>query len=170
MCYCTYSLSCREIDDIISNSTQNKLKIELATILSLNTANMASGYQFPVAMRTTGMYDVEKLWSLTHNNPIIYIPLIYMEQNLDDLFWADSDGREISPRMVLENPNISLDDSNRIRDANLEYPILVYQFDTRVYDVIDGLHRLAKAFQLKHLYIKASIISPIQLAESEIQR
>lgn len=130
---------------------------------------MASPYQVPVAMRTTGVYDVEKLWSLTRNNPIVYIPLLFLDQNLDDLFWMDKYGREISPRMVLENPNISPDDSNRIRDANLEYPILVYQFDTRVYDVIDGLHRLAKVFRQNQSYIKARVISPIQLEESEIQ-
>jgi len=136
-------------------------------LLVLHITEMGS-YSVPVAVRTTGVYDVKKLWYLTRDDPIMYIPLKFLDSNLDDVFWENSDGKIISPRMVLRNGSLSLDDSMRILQANLEYPILVYQFDRGVYDVIDGLHRLSKAFQWRHSHIKARVISDAQLEESKM--
>lgn len=119
------------------------------------------------ALRTTGVYDVEKLWHLTRDNPVVFIHMKDLVPNLDDLFWETDSGRVVTPRMVMEDPQISPGDTERILDANLGYPILVYKMGHMIYDVIDGLHRLSKAFLQGHKYMRVIMITPEQLAESE---
>lgn len=119
------------------------------------------------ALRTTGIYDVDRLWLTTANNPTVWIKMTALRSNMEDLFWQGRDGDSISPIMVIRDPSISPDDKKRITEANLAYPILVFKFSEGNYDVIDGLHRLSNAFMNEHAYIMARIITPEQLADSE---
>ena len=50
-----------------------------------------------------------------------------------------------SPQDVLDNPNKYKDDYERIMNADLKFPIIISKNN----DVIDGIHRLIKAFSMK---------------------
>ena len=64
------------------------------------------------------------------------------------------DWGNVSPLQVIKNKNISPTDYNRIIHADLRYPIII----TEKYKVIDGMHRLAKAYLKDKKYIRAYII------------
>ena len=57
-----------------------------------------------------------------------------------------------SPKQVLDNPKKYKDEIKRINEANLKYPIIVYNNN-----IVDGVHRLTKSFLLNKKTIKAYI-------------
>ena len=57
-----------------------------------------------------------------------------------------------SPKQVLENPKKYKDEIKRINDANLKFPIIVYNNN-----IVDGVHRLTKSCLLNKKTIKAYI-------------
>lgn len=64
------------------------------------------------------------------------------------------DWGNVSPIQVVKNKSISPNDYNRIVNADLRYPIII----TKKYKVIDGMHRLAKAYLRKKKYLRAYVI------------
>ena len=60
---------------------------------------------------------------------------------------------KFSPNAVLANPRKYRKDYDRIKNANLKYPIIMDQDD----NIIDGVHRLSKAVLLNKKYINAYI-------------
>ena len=64
------------------------------------------------------------------------------------------DWGNVSPLQVIKNKNVSPNDYNRIVNADLRYPIII----TKKYKVIDGMHRLAKAYLKENKYIRAYVI------------
>lgn len=61
------------------------------------------------------------------------------------------DWGNFSPMEVIKNKSISPEDYKRIIKADLRYPIII----TNDYKIIDGMHRLSKAFLLKKKYVRA---------------
>jgi len=55
-----------------------------------------------------------------------------------------------SPLDVINNPKKYRDEYNKINEANLNYPIIIDK-----YNIIDGVHRLTKAYLLGEKNIKA---------------
>ena len=64
------------------------------------------------------------------------------------------DWDNVSPIQVIKNKSISPNDYNRIINADLRYPIII----TKNYKVIDGMHRLSKAYLKKKKHIRSYII------------
>ena len=74
-------------------------------------------------------------------------------KTLDYKGWGDPKNNiYYSPKQVLENPKKYKDEIKRINDANLKYPIIVYDNN-----IVDGVHRLTKSCLLNKKTIKAYI-------------
>lgn len=106
-------------------------------------------------------YSVDMLIEITQNNKIENIPIEYLKWNLEEKVWDNN----ATPNMVLANPNKYKKDMKRIKDADLKYPILIYNGE-----IIDGYHRLAKAVKENKKTIKARIITDKQLDASRIDK
>ena len=73
--------------------------------------------------------------------------------NLEYKGWGDPKNNLFySPKQVLENPKKYKDEIKRINDAELKYPIIVYNDN-----IVDGVHRLSKSYLLNKKTIKAYI-------------
>lgn len=59
----------------------------------------------------------------------------------------------ISPNQVIENKTKYKNHWNRIKKADLKYPIDIMKNDKGHWEILDGLHRLAKAKILSQKYI-----------------
>jgi len=92
-------------------------------------------------------WDVGRLWELSEGLPQRAVPVAALEHMLDEVCWFDDgSGGEHPPscRAVAEH-------SERIYSADLGEPILL----SATGDVMDGMHRLAKAWMLGHETILA---------------
>lgn len=87
----------------------------------------------------------------------------YIERHFDDLLdaldykgWGEPDKNvDFSPKDVLENPKKYKKDYERIQNADLSYPIIIA--DGKKPHIIDGVHRLTKAYIKKKTTIKAYV-------------
>ena len=66
-----------------------------------------------------------------------------------------NDWEDLSPYEVIQNKNKSIEHYNRIINSDLRYPIIINE----EYQIIDGMHRLAKAYLNNKTTIKAYIIN-----------
>jgi hypothetical protein len=81
----------------------------------------------------------------------IYINIDSLMKNLDYKAWGDPI-QEIhySPMDVLKTPKKYKDEIKRIKNADLRYPIII----TSNNNIVDGVHRLTKAYLNKNKKIK----------------
>lgn len=85
-------------------------------------------------------WDVENLWDSTSEIKGVAIPMSDLTHTLE---WDCWDGK-MKPKNLLHH-------YQRLLEADLHFPILIVrQKDGRVCHVIDGMHRIVKAFALKH--------------------
>lgn len=129
------------------------------------------------AWREDVVYDIEKLWELTNDlipQKILVNKLIYM---LNELLWSDAEGtdlpapgNDISPMQVMQNPSLSKYHTDMIKEADLSYPILLLITTNGTLDVIDGLHRLSKAYMMRKKYISGVIIPDDILSKAIVPR
>ena len=78
---------------------------------------------------------------------------------------SDSPRQQITPMKVLENPKKYKDHMRRIKEADLKYPIIVYDKF-----VTDGVHRLTKAHLEKKKTIKAIVFTKDLLQKFKIAK
>jgi hypothetical protein len=101
------------------------------------------------AIRGNKTYNVTKLFKLTRDLPVQKMTLKSLIHNLDNEYWSSNEGVadfrdqnfHLSPKEVLKHPKKYKYHAKKIERANLSYPIMIIDGD----DVLDGLHRLAKA-------------------------
>jgi hypothetical protein len=97
------------------------------------------------------------------------IPLSDIIHVIDDYYW-DHGTEKITPRQVLVDPVKYADHFSRIKDADLSYPIMVYEKAEQIAPnierrfVIDGIHRVCKAClngntQISVIYIPQEIMA-----------
>ena len=128
--------------------------------------------QVQKVFRDHGTYDVNKLWNKTKNIKTNRIYLDKIIHNLDiDLWTTFVNGKEkyITPKQVIKNPYVSPQDFCKIINADLSYPIIIYE-DNGYLDVLDGLHRLAKSVILKRKTIKVKYVSNDILLKCKIKQ
>lgn len=86
----------------------------------------------------------------------IKIPISELLKNLEGKSWGDPEKKIYYSAMdVIKNPKNKKykDDNNRIKKANLNYPIMIDDKN----NIIDGVHRLSKAYSQNKKYIKAYV-------------
>jgi len=85
------------------------------------------------------------------------------EKNVDDLIKTNSDTQTKEGLFadLLKKPNKAF--MKRVEDADMKYPILIDSDDY----IIDGAHRLAKAYFAKQKTIKVKVITEKILKEAE---
>ena len=112
------------------------------------------------------VYDIELLEKVTENNDVaeVYVSK-YASQLFDKGVWQEGD-KPLSPMMVMGNP--TFDDNHmehmaRIRTANVDKPILI-RFSNQV--VVDGYHRLSRAFLEGKGRIKARFVQEEQMSDA----
>jgi hypothetical protein len=110
-------------------------------------------------------YDVYKLIEYGNNiKPIKMETIDFSPKELDEACWNDLDGKMFSPRQLL-NSFVELgswgavemahpewaDHIEKVRNADHSYPILIYKFE-----MIDGMHRLLKAYinKIDDIYVR----------------
>ncbi len=128
--------------------------------------------QLQKVWREHGTYDVNKLWNKTQNIKTNRIYLDKIIHNLDKVLWTIFiKGKEkyVTPNQVIKNPYVSPNDFCKIINADLSYPIIIYD-DNGDLDVLDGLHRLAKSVLLKRKTINVKYISNDILLKCKIKQ
>jgi hypothetical protein len=118
----------------------------------------------PICWRSHGIYDLKKLWAVSATAPIQQVPVADLGPQLDKKMWRVKK-QAVAPRQILANPQLSLRDSKAIDDANLSYPILLWGKD---HDVLDGLHRLARATKQGHTHIAARHLTQAMLEQARM--
>ncbi len=113
-------------------------------------------------------YDVEKLKTITKDNKVSEINVDRLtDQLFDKNVWKYGD-RKLSPMMVLNDPlfdHVVIQHMSRIRTSDLDKPIFIRSSDNKI---IDGYHRLTRAFLQKEKKIKAIIVQEEQMGQAVI--
>lgn len=89
-------------------------------------------------------WDVPALWAL--ELPIEQISFKTLEWHLDVPVWPDPRGRDyrVTPRQVMDYPEIHAFEFERIQTADLSFPLEVYPNLGRLM-ILDGIHRFCHA-------------------------
>ncbi len=74
-------------------------------------------------------------------------------QHLNSKCWRKH-GKKYSPNDVLNNPSVYDHDVAKIKNADLKYPIMIHNGN-----IVDGMHRLSKAYLQQKSHLKAYIFS-----------
>lgn len=90
-------------------------------------------------------FCVDCLWEITDDVPVTEMNKLDLEYLMHRKFWAEG-----SPHQVYVDK--SVDDREfhhqRVRDAELRYPIILVIYADRTIDILDGLHRLTKSLYM----------------------
>jgi len=101
--------------------------------------------------------DVEVLWELTKDFPKKPMSLSKFEHTLDWITWNKDE--PLTPRIMLEH-------YGRTLEADLHYPIIIIQNQWGVVShVVDGMHRIVKAFHKQHEKIEV-----IEITEAFLEK
>jgi hypothetical protein len=105
-------------------------------------------------------WDVKELWK--QDGKIESRNVKDLEWHLRQPFWSSQRGKgllfDLKPTCVLLDPIQSPYHMARIQDADLNYPICLTGYQGREI-IIDGIHRLAKAFSQNADTITVKVIS-----------
>ncbi len=102
--------------------------------------------------------DTKKLREL--DVPVVDFKIEKLIWNFDLPLW-EKDGTDdwnLTPRGVIDNISGSKIHRERVMEADLQFPILLIEKNGK-WLVIDGVHRLVKAFEAGHQTIKAKIFT-----------
>lgn len=119
-------------------------------------------------------YSVNTLWKLTKNNKIFEEPAEKYKTFIENKSWS-GEPEQFNAIEIIKNPSLSPDHYNRISNADLMYPILVFEPPSGSLVVLDGIHRIAKIFldiesgssPAANVNIKVRYVTKKQLAKSE---
>lgn len=90
------------------------------------------------------VYAVNLLWKITKNNKIFEEPVNKYKGFLESKSWSGQT-EQFNAIEIIDNPGLSPEHFNRISNADLSYPIIVYDdVKNNIFQVLDGVHRIAK--------------------------
>lgn len=137
-----------------------------------------------LVIRNHGTYNIGKLIILAKDVPIRRFKVNDILSILKAFLWEENE-KVITPFQVLKNPNKYPLHMNKIKNVDMQYPIILFNncstsmslhrsdnFDIHIpkgYDVLDGLHRLCNAIINKRKTIKVKVIpwSLLQIAKTK---
>ena len=105
-------------------------------------------YSVDLMIAYVGLFELES----------IEVDIEKLRPSMNLPYWLSRKGRDmrrLSPAQALEDPDEYPDHTRKIAQADLRYPIFIHED----YRLIDGAHRLAKAFSDDRKTIKAYMFS-----------
>jgi hypothetical protein len=109
-----------------------------------------------------GKYLVRDMVKVCQDKEVRSVPLTKVIHNLSYQCWSDKDNLGIMPWMVLTDRGVNFArHERRIQEAELSYAIII----TEDYDIMDGMHRLCKAYRENRRFINCVIITEKELCE-----
>jgi len=124
----------------------------------------------PTVIKEVGFdfhWDEDKVWAL--DLPVEEMPISELTWHFDTPFWFTKGGYyDLMPKTVIENPKDHIEEYGRTMAADLNYPLDIMFWKGR-WLLLDGLHRLAKAFVLeaKTVQVRKVPIDAIPLISSD---
>lgn len=101
-------------------------------------------------------WDVERLHAL--DLPTVDLPVADLAHHLDLPFWAYDGPFQVTPRQVAADPVTYRAQYERTLAADLRHPIdVVHRPDNRL-TILDGVHRLLRAYLEHHSTITARVL------------
>lgn len=95
------------------------------------------------------------------------LPLPIEQIKIEDLSWCfdfpvwEKDGTDdwnLTPGEVIRNEVGTTEHRKRVEEVSLDYPIVVIMHKGK-YVILDGIHRLVKAYELGNLTIDAKVVT-----------
>ena len=115
----------------------------------------------------SGCYDIDKLNDATANNQVVRLHVKNLVPMLFENAWGDKE-HPLSPMAVLSDPAGNaqkIRHMSKIRVVDISKPILVRAGDGKL---LDGYHRLAKAFLQEEERISAVMAQPEQMETAKL--
>jgi hypothetical protein len=113
-------------------------------------------------------YDVEKLINEVKGNSVTRVKVADLASQLEENAWGD-DSVYVSPMGVMREPLLNINHKvhmRRIQTANMEHPLLIRFTDGKL---IDGYHRLARAYRSNTKYVDVIYIQEEQFEKGKIK-
>ena len=104
---------------------------------------MRKQYHFYIEDSTTLIWDVHRLVELSSNFEVIKIALANIKE-LNQPYWFEKNGNTPTCKAIANHAKL-------INETDLKYPIILSQKGR----VMDGMHRVSKAYMLGLKFIKA---------------
>lgn len=103
------------------------------------------------------IYSVDMMFAYlnTAGHPVVRIPVADLVPQMEKKVWGDW-----APTTVLAKMDVKkyAEDAERIRKANMSYPIIVA--GARRHAIVDGYHRVAKALLKGQTHVDAYVFEP----------
>lgn len=111
-----------------------------------------------------GNWEEEKIWAL--KLPVIDLDINDLVWHFDAPWWPDDNGERwmVTPWDVIRQIEGTLNEQSNIEKVDLNFPIEVLAHRDRLL-ILDGVHRLVKAYKQGDKKIKARIIPREKLPE-----
>jgi len=157
-----------ELTGLDTDELDRLSNLEAASFMNMMKTADSVWTQSQVYCEDGTCYDVEKLIDETESNKKSRVKVSEIADQLSTNAWGD-DRVFVSPISVMQNPVLNIDHKihmRRIQTADMDKPILIRFRDGKV---IDGYHRLARAYIAKDRYIDAIFIQEEQFLKAEIK-
>lgn len=111
------------------------------------------------------VYSVDMMLAYlnTHKHPVVKLPMSDFTWQLEQDVWGGWSPADVLKRMDGKKWAMN---ANRIRHADLSYPVIV----TGEHVLVDGYHRVAKAFQHGDTHVKAYVFDAALLRKFIIDK
>lgn len=126
------------------------------------------GNEKPRTMKEAGFgfyWDDEKVQAI--DEPVTEMNIEELKWNLDLPFWEEKKINDwnLTPREVIEHPKYHQNHYKRVVETDLKYPICIAKNKNGKWFVLDGTHRLTKAYLNNLKKVKVKIIPQERLDE-----
>jgi len=126
------------------------------------------GNKKPKIMREAGFdFDWDDLKVQAIDEPISELDINELLWNFDIPFWEEEiiNDWNLTPREVVKHPKYHQNHYQKVLQSDLQYPICIARNKKGRWFVLDGTHRLTKAYLNKQKTVKVKIIPKERISE-----